>query len=185
MEINHPSSPEVKNAVSLAKKFAEVYVAFFARLDPASKFEISKTFCTIEHAGTRHELSSVISFDGGINGCVLINYPIESIVEVVRLYFSGNGLNPEEAPKLINDEMVSTVGEITNQLMGHFRSMMSTSFGLTIKSAIPATFSSTVKFGLLDSDAHDYLCVRSQLNTKNKLPVYIEFSVEKGFPVVM
>jgi len=172
--------PETANAIKMAKMFAESYTEVFQIMGGSGKFHIAPSFYVIHGAQTRHRVSSLLDFTGGINGFVIINYPDEAAVDVVSTFMQRMGLPPEDCPKSVSEEVVNTLGEIINQVLGKFRKNIQDRYGLTAESGTPITMMVNTMLRLSPIGIDENYYVRGQISTPNSKAFYIEFCVQQG-----
>lgn len=172
--------PETANAIKMAKMFAESYTEIFEIMGGGGKFEIAPSFYVIPGAQTRHRVSSLLDFTGGINGFVIINYPEEAAVDVVSTFMQRMGMPPEDCPKSVSEEVVNTLGEIINQVLGKFRKNIQDRYGLSAESGTPITMMVNTMLRLTPVGIDENFYVRGQITTPNSKAFFIEFCVQQG-----
>ena len=91
----------------------------------------SNTLQSIPKVSLRPELGCFVQFSGDYNGLVVMNFSADAAMELYRSHMTTMGL-PEE--KLAKDytsaEVVDTMGEMTNQIMGRSLRMVESKFDL-------------------------------------------------------
>jgi len=176
------SSPATATSIKMAKLFAESYIEAFDKLGgPAAGFTVSPTFYVINSAQTRHRVSSLLDFTGGINGFAIINYPAESALEAVGAFLQGMGMGSDDCPKNISEEAVNTVGEICNQVLGGFRRNLEARYNLLATSGTPISMLVNTQLSMSPVDADtNFHFIRTQITTPKKQPIYVEFCIEEG-----
>ena len=172
--------PETANVIKIAKMFALSYAEVFQIMGGVGKFNIAPSFYVIHGAQTRHRISSLLDFTGGINGFVIINYPEEAAVDVVSTFMQRMGLPPEDCPKTVSEEVVSTLGEIINQVLGKFRKNIQIRYGLSAESGTPITMMVNTMLRLTPVGIDENFYVRGQISTPSSKAFYIEFCVQRG-----
>ena len=173
-------SPEITNAIRMAKMFAESYTEVFLMMGGSGKFTIAPSFYVVDTAQTRHRVSSLLDFTGGINGFVIINYPEAAAIDVVSVFMQGMGMSADDCPKSIGEEVVSTLGEIINQVLGKFRKNIKGHYGMYAESGTPITMLVNTMLKLSPVDSSHNLYVRGQISTPSSKAFYIEFCVQQG-----
>ena len=173
-------SPETANAIRMAKMFAESYTEVFQVMGGSGKFTIAPSFYVIDTAQTRHRVSSLLDFTGGINGFVIINYPEAAAIDVVSTFMRGMGMSAEDCPKSIGEEVINTLGEIINQVLGKFRKNIKGHYGLAAESGTPITMLVNTMLRLSPVDSTQNLYVRGQISTPSLKAFYIEFCIQQG-----
>ena len=173
-------APESANAIKMTKMFAESYTEIFNTFGARGKFSIAPSFYVINTAQTRHRVSSLLDFTGGINGFVIINYPEAAAVDVVSTFMQGMGMPAEDCPKSVGEEVINTLGEVINQVLGKFRKNIQRQFGLAAESGTPITMLVNTMLRLSPVDSTQNLFVRGQISTPSLKPFYIEFCIQQG-----
>ena len=173
-------APETANAVKMTKMFAESYTEVFSTFGASGKFSIAPSFYVINTAQTRHRVSSLLDFTGGINGFVIINYPAAAAIDVVSTFMQGMGMPANDCPKTVGEEVINTLGEVLNQVLGKFRKNIQGHFGLVAESGTPITMLVNTMLRLSPVDSTQNLYVRGQLSTPSLKAFYIEFCIQKG-----
>ena len=172
--------PESANVIKIAKMFAESYAEVFRIMGGGGKFSIAPSYYMIRGAQTRHRVSSLLDFTGGINGFVIINYPEDAAVDVVSIFMQRMGLPPEDCPKTVSEDAISTLGEIINQVVGRFRKNIQVRYGLSAESGTPITMMVNTMLRLTPVGIDENYYVRGQITTPNSKAFFIEFCVQQG-----
>ncbi|MFZ5775577.1 MAG: DUF3334 family protein [Thermodesulfobacteriota bacterium] len=92
----------------------------------------SKTIQVIPKVTLRPEVGCFVQFSGDYNGLVVVNFSAEAAMELYRSYMISMGLPESELAKdHTSNEVVDTMGEMTNQMMGKAMQMVESRFDLT------------------------------------------------------
>lgn len=92
----------------------------------------SKTIQVIPKVTLRPEVGCFVQFTGDYNGLVVLNFSAEAAMELYRSYMITMGLPESDLAKYhTSSEVVDTMGEMTNQLMGKATQMVESRFDLT------------------------------------------------------
>lgn len=176
------ASQEAANAINITNIFCRAYIEVLTKLNRQHQFVISPTFQVIQSIETRHRVSSIIDFTGGINGILIINYSSEAAMDVVGNFLQGMGMAPEDCPKGLGEEMLNILGEITNQVVGNFRKNLFKEFGLHTTSGTPVTMIPNLMLSVMPaaSQHSDATSIRAQITTPAGHPFFIELCVQKG-----
>jgi len=90
-----------------------------------------KTIQSIPRVSIRPDIGCFVQYSGDYNGLVALTFSEMSALYLYRNYMITMGLPPEE---LVNDatsaEVVDTIGEITNQIMGRAMRMVEAKYDL-------------------------------------------------------
>ncbi len=96
------------------------------------KIKFSKTFISIPKVSLKPEVGSFVQFSGDYNGLVIINFTAEAAMTLYRNYMLTMGLPESDlAKESTSSEVVDTIGEMTNQMMGRCMRMVETKYDLT------------------------------------------------------
>jgi len=173
------ASPEAANAIKMTKLFSESYVEIFNKMG-AGGFTVSPSFYLIGSAQTRHRVASLLDFTGGVNGLVIINYPEDAAISVVKEFLMGMGLSDEDTPTAIAEEVTNTLGEICNQVLGNFRKNLEEKYGFQASSGTPMTMLVNTMLSLRPVDSEGFFYVRSQILTPSMKGFFVEFCIQQG-----
>ncbi len=96
------------------------------------KVKYSKTFIAIPKVCLKPEVGSFVQFSGDYNGLVILNFSAGAALNLYRSYMITMGLPESElAKESTSSEVVDTIGELTNQIMGRSMRNVETKFDLT------------------------------------------------------
>jgi len=102
------------------------------------EIRVAKTAQKINKVSLRPELGCFVQFSGDFNGLMILNFSSESAMELYRNYMLTMGLPEEELAKnATSAEVVDTMGELTNQIMGRAMRMAETKYDLVSKFGQP------------------------------------------------
>ena len=109
-------------------------------LEKGTKKEIkySSTVQKISKISLRPELGCFVQFSGDYNGLLIMNFSADAALELYRNYMLTMGLPEKELAKnATSNEVVDTMGELTNQIMGRAMQMAETKYDLNSKFGQP------------------------------------------------
>ena len=96
------------------------------------KIKFSKTFISIPKVCLKPEVGSFVQFSGDYNGLVIMNFTSEAAMTLYKNYMLAMGLPESElAKESTSSEVVDTIGELTNQMMGRCVRMVESKYDLT------------------------------------------------------
>lgn len=96
------------------------------------KIKFAKTFISIPKVCLKPEVGSFVQFSGDYNGLVIMNFTAEAAMSLYRNYMLTMGLPETDLAKdSTSSEVVDTIGEMTNQMMGRCVRMVETKYDLT------------------------------------------------------
>ncbi|MDD5758819.1 MAG: DUF3334 family protein [Desulfobulbaceae bacterium] len=97
-----------------------------------------KTIQSVPRVTIRPDLGCFVQFFGDYSGLVALSFSAKAAVDLYRYYMLTMGLPAEE---LVDDatsaEVVDTIGEITNQIMGRAMRMVEAKYDLNAKFGQP------------------------------------------------
>ncbi|PLX49010.1 MAG: DUF3334 domain-containing protein [Desulfobulbaceae bacterium] len=96
------------------------------------KIKYSTTLIAVPKVCLKPDLGSFVQFSGDYNGLVVMNFTTEAALDLYRNYMLSMGLPEDElAKEATSSEVVDTIGELTNQIMGRAMQMVEAKFDLT------------------------------------------------------
>ena len=122
---------EIKTIDIVASIFSQ---AVRKTLEKSTKKSIkcSHTFQSIPRVKLQPEVGCFVPFSGDYNGLVVMNFTGEAAMDLYRSYMITMGMPVNElAKEPTSNEVVDTMGEMTNQLMGKSMQMVESKFDLT------------------------------------------------------
>jgi CheY-specific phosphatase CheX len=92
----------------------------------------SKTFIAVPKVCLKPEVGSFVQFSGDYNGLVIINFSAAAALNLYKSYMTTMGLPENElARESTSSEVVDTIGELTNQIMGRSMRNVESKYDLT------------------------------------------------------
>jgi CheY-specific phosphatase CheX len=102
------------------------------------EIKYSSTVQVIPKISLRPDLGCFVQFTGDFNGLMIMNFSADSALELYRNYMLTMGLPEEDLAKnSTSSEVVDTMGELTNQIMGRAMRMVETKYDLVSKFGQP------------------------------------------------
>lgn len=96
------------------------------------KIKYSPTLIAVPKVCLKPDLGSFVQFSGDYNGLVVMNFTTEAALDLYRNYMLSMGLPESElAKEATSSDVVDTIGELTNQIMGRTMQMVEAKFDLT------------------------------------------------------
>lgn len=84
------------------------------------KVTYSTTIQKIPKVSMKPDLTCFVQFDGDYVGLVILNFSADAAYEIYKKYMLAMGIPREElAASITSPEVADSIGEITNQIMGH------------------------------------------------------------------
>jgi hypothetical protein len=92
----------------------------------------STTFQSIPRVSLQPEVGCFVLFSGDYSGLVVMNFSDAAAMDLYRSYMTNMGLSENGlAREYTSIEVIDTMGEMTNQVIGRAMSMVETKYGLT------------------------------------------------------
>ncbi len=149
----------VNNSVTI-----DIIASLFAQavqktLEKSTKKSVkySKTFMSIPKVCLKPEVGSFVQFSGDYSGLVIINFSAGAALNLYTSYMTTMGLPESElAKESTSGDVVDTIGELTNQIMGRCMRNVESKFDLTSSCGQPKALALnsaiTLTPDLIDSD---------------------------------
>jgi len=149
-------------------------------LDKGTKKTIkySKTILAIPKVSLKPEIGCFVLFNGDYNGLVVMNFSAAAAMDLYTSYMTSMGLPESELAKdYTSNEVVDTMGEMTNQIMGRSMSMVESKFDLSSFFGQPKSLSLTSAITLTpDLNYQDNRRISFAIGTHK---FYMELALEK------
>jgi len=92
----------------------------------------SPTFQSIPRVSLKPEIGCFVMFTGDYCGLVVMNFTADAALDLYRSYMTNMGLPESDlAKECTSNEVIDTMGEMTNQVMGRAMSMVESKFELS------------------------------------------------------
>lgn len=155
-------------------------------LDKSTRKSIqySKTIQVIPEVSLKPDIGCFVQFTGDYNGLAILNFSGGAAMDLYRSYMMAMGL-PEEslAKEFTSAEVVDTIGEMTNQMMGKAMQMVEGKFDLTSYIGQPKALALNTAITLTpDLDYQDSRRLVFRLDTHR---FYLEMALEQTEFVAM
>lgn len=141
----------------------------------------SRTLQKVPVIHLRPEIGCFVMFSGDYSGLMIMNFSAESALEIYHGNMRQMGFPEDEiAHDYTSDEVVDSIGELINQIIGKARREIETKYRLTAKNTQPKAIALTTAI-VLTIDAHSVdkdLCRRLSFKV-NGHPFHIELSMER------
>lgn len=100
--------------------------------------KFSQTFQAIPKVRLKPDLGSFVIFSGDYNGLIVMNFTAAAAMDLYRYYMTTMGLPESELAKdSTSNEVIDTMGEMTNQIMGRAMRMVESKFDLSANCGQP------------------------------------------------
>jgi len=125
-------------------------------LETMTKQEVtySSTIQKTPKVSMKPDLTCFVQFNGDYNGLVVMNFTANAAFEIYKTYMKAMGMPKNEiATTVASPDVTDTIGEITNQLMGHLTKDIEEKFNLNALFGQPKalTLNSSITL-VIDSD---------------------------------
>ncbi|WP_321493433.1 DUF3334 family protein [uncultured Desulfobacter sp.] len=124
------------------------------RKSTGKKITYATTIQKIPKISMMPDLTCFVQFEGDYMGLVVFNFSDEAAFEIYRQYMITMGMPENELAASISDpEVADTMGEITNQLMGHMIKAVEEKYNLNAYFGQPKalTLSSAITLSINDT----------------------------------
>ena len=92
----------------------------------------SSTFQAIPRVSLKPAIGCFVMFSGDYSGLVVMNFTAEAAMDLYRSYMTNMGLPESDLVReCTSNDVIDTMGEMTNQVMGRALSMVENKFELT------------------------------------------------------
>ena len=96
------------------------------------KIKFSSTFQSIPRVKLKPEVGCFVQFVGDYNGLAVINFSGQAAMDLYTSYMTSMGLPENELSReCTSNDVVDTMGEMTNQIMGKAMQMVESKYDLT------------------------------------------------------
>lgn len=129
----------------------------------------------------RPDIGCFVLFDGGFSGLVIINFTAESAMEIYRTYLLNMGMPENELAQFHTaDEVGNVMGEIMNQIVGHFTNKVRHQLKTSITQSQPKMMAINKQVQISVNTTLDQpQSRRVTFNTESNNIFYLELSMDK------
>ncbi len=147
----------------------------------------AKTIQKIPLIHLKPDIGCFVLFSGDYSGLMIINFTAEAAMSIYRNQMLNMGLPEEElATEYTSDEVVDSIGELINQIIGMVRRRIEAQYDLVASNTQPKAIALTTSI-VLSIDAPEFekdLCRKLAFKIEGH-PFHIELSMEKTEFVAM
>lgn len=138
----------------------------------------SKTLLSIPKVSLKPEIGCFVLFNGDYNGLVVMNFSSGAAMDLYTSYMTAMGLPENELAKdSTSNEVVDTIGEMTNQIMGRCVRMVESKYDLSSFFGQPKSLALTSAITLTpDLDYQDNRRIAFSIGSNR---FYMELALEK------
>jgi CheY-specific phosphatase CheX len=125
-------------------------------LETSTQLEVtySSTIQKIPKVSMKPDLTCFVQFSGDYNGLVVVNFSANAALKIYQSYMKVMGMPEDEiTDNIASAEVTDTIGEMTNQVMGHLTKNIEEKYDLNADFGQPKalTLSSAITL-VIDSD---------------------------------
>ncbi len=145
------------------------------------EIEVSKSAMSISGIQMIGEIGTFVSFKGDYSGIMVLNFEGAAALEIVVNSLIKMGLPEEDTPKHhSSDEVIGSMGELANQVVGRCRSLVEEKFDLSASAHIPSVVPIGVPIALTMATRNQAQleCVRVSFSTEKRNRFYMELALE-------
>ena len=109
-------------------------------LSSATKQDVNFTLMIqkITKTALRPDIGTFVLFTGSFSGLVVINFPKSTAMDIYKHYMMSMGISENDlAVNHTSDEVSNSLGELMNQILGHFTGRISAKLHSTIHQSQP------------------------------------------------
>ncbi|RUM90077.1 MAG: DUF3334 domain-containing protein [Thermodesulfatator sp.] len=171
---------KIKTVDMVARVFGEA-VKEVIEASTGSNISYAPTIQDVPSISLKPDLGCFVQFTGDYSGLFIMNLSGQAALELYRQAMTFMGLPPEElADSYSSDDVVSSVGELINQVIGKARQKIEQQYGLSARNNQPKaiTISSAITLSvatMLDRP----VCRRLSFRTEGNNPFYVEMNLEQ------
>ncbi|MBF0273903.1 MAG: DUF3334 family protein [Nitrospinae bacterium] len=145
-----------------------------------TKVKFSPTVQKIPGIYLKPDIGCFVQFDGDYSGILILNFSGAAALELYRESMVFMGIPEEDLAKdYYHDDVVNSIGELVNQVVGKIRGIIERTFGLSARNNQPKAITITSAINLtIDTHLVKPRCRKLSFKTAENNPFYIEFSLE-------
>lgn len=176
-------------ALARKKKTVDVVAEIFGRatsevMSTATGVQVyfAHTIQQIPNIHLKPDIGCFVQFGGDYSGLMIINFSRNAAMEYYRQSMLGMGLPEEElAIDYASDEVVDSIGEVVNQIVGKARQQIQEQYGLSAYNNQPKAISilDSVTLTIDSLNLHRNQCRRLSFMIANKDSFHIELFIEQ------
>ncbi|KJY83347.1 chemotaxis protein CheX [Vibrio galatheae] len=147
----------------------------------SSQITYSAMVQKITKTSLKPDFGCFVLFDGGFSGLVVINFTSKAALEVYTNYMRNMGMPDEELAVLhTSDEVADVLGELMNQLVGHFTNQVRKDLQTHITQNQPKMLSLNKQVNLsVDTNLDRPQARRVTFSTEHGNIFYLELAMDK------
>ena len=152
-------------------------------LTSGSKIQVSfsPTIQKIPAIYMKPDIGCFVQFSGDYSGLLILNFSEEAAMSYYREYMLFMGMSEDDLtnnPK--SDEVIDSIGELANQIIGRTRQMVQQEFDLAAYNNIPKAMSlvETIMLCVSNIPIEEGQCRRLSFKIDRKASFHIEFCIE-------
>ena len=145
-----------------------------------SRISVSPAILQVPTTHMRPDIGCFAEFSGDFSGLVILNFEARAAVEVYRKYMLTLGMPDEDlAEAHTSDEVINSIGEIANQILGRFRAILEKIFRVNIDNHKPSAviISKSIQTSI-GSEGSEQQSRRISVKTEERNRFYIELTTE-------
>ena len=174
------ASEFMKTVDTVARVFGEA-VKEVIETSTGTSISYAPTIQDVPSISLKPDLGCFVQFSGDYAGLFIMNLSGEAAVELYQKAMMFMGLPKEELADDYNSEdVVSSVGELINQVIGKARQKIEEKYGLSARNNQPKaiTISSAITLSVATMLDKPH-CRRLSFRTENNNPFYVEMNLEQ------
>ncbi len=180
-------NPPNSAVLEFARIFGETAVDIIAK-SAGLAVQLSGTAQFVPFPRLSADLASFVTFHGDYRGLLVCNFEGPTGLEIAQFVLLRAGLTKAELPThFASEHSRGAIGELTNQIVGHARTMIQKRYDLSADANIPVVVPMVGMEGIELHAAgwHGARCVRLGLRTPSQKRFHMELALESSAPVAL
>lgn len=146
----------------------------------AQEISFSPFVQKIKRTCLKPDIGCFTIFEGGISGLLVMNFSKKAALDIYRSYMIHMGMPEDELSILhTSDDVANVLGELMNQVMGHFQTELRKELHVTIKQNQPKMLVISKDISIsIDTQIDDPQYRRVSFETEKHRPFFLELGIE-------
>ncbi len=135
----------------------------------------------INRTGLKPDIGCFTIFEGGLSGLLIMNFTADAALDIYRSYMANMGIPEDELSKNhTSDDVANVLGELMNQVMGHFQADLRKELHVSITQNQPRMLLINKDITIsIDPQIIDPQNRRISFETQMHRPFFLELGIEK------
>ncbi|WAJ70962.1 DUF3334 family protein [Catenovulum adriaticum] len=135
----------------------------------------------ISKTSLKPDIGSFVLFDGGFSGLVVVNFSAAAAIEIYQSYMTNMGIPlPELSTRHTSDDVGNVMGELLNQILGDFTSLVGKELQTSITQSQPKMLTVNKQLIIsIDTNLDRPQARRVTFTTQNGNIFYLELAMDR------